>query len=133
MVVKTESCCFTDYRIFPGRGRKFAAKDGKTYMFISHKANSLFHQRIKPVRLTWTQSWRRQNQKGTQQEFQKRKNRKAQKFQKAIVGMTLDDMKKKRADMGKLRSETAKAKEQAAKESKARAQKAASKAPAKGA
>merc|ERR1719512_622741 len=121
MVVKTESCCFTDYRIFPGRGRKFAAKDGKTYLFISHKANSLFHQRIKPVKLTWSQAWRRKNKKGTQQEVTKRKNRKTQKFQKAIVGMSLDDLRKKKAQRTEIRAATDAAKASAKADNKKKA------------
>merc|ERR1719433_1518466 len=121
MVVKTESCCFTDYRIFPGRGRKFAAKDGKTYLFISHKANSLFHQRIKPVKLTWTQAWRRKNKKGTQQEVSRRKNRKTQKFQKAIAGMSLEDIRKKKAQRPEIRAATDAAAKQAKDKKKAAA------------
>merc|ERR1712050_522354 len=73
-----------------------------------------FHQRIKPVKLRWTQAWRRMNKKGT---------RKVQKFQKAIVGMTLDDIKKKKAQKPELRQ---RAQEAAAKEAKARQQKKAS-------
>ncbi len=63
MVVKTEPCSFTEYRIYPGRGKKLAARDGKVYYFISTKANSLFRQRKKAVKLTWTQAWRRFNKK----------------------------------------------------------------------
>ncbi|CAE8627641.1 unnamed protein product, partial [Polarella glacialis] len=90
--------------------------DGKVSFFISAKADSLFHQRIKPVKLRWTQAWRRMNKKGKTEEGGKKKSRKAQKFQKAIVGMSLDDLKKKKAMKPELRQ----AKEAAAKEAKAR-------------
>lgn len=73
-------------RIYPGHGQKFVAKDAKVSFFISAKADSLFHQRIKPVKLRWTQAWRRMNKKGKVEEGGKKKARKAQKFQKAIVG-----------------------------------------------
>eukprot|EP00913_Durusdinium_trenchii_P028172 g26415.t1 len=92
-------------RIYPGHGQKFVAKDAKVSFFINAKADSLFHQRIKPVKLRWTQAWRRMNKKG-----------KAQKFQKAIVGMSLDDLKQKKAQRPQLRQ----AREQAAKEAKAK-------------
>ena len=59
MVVKTEACAFSDMKIFPGRGSRFAAKDGKLFYFISSKTRSLFHQKIKPVKLYWTQASRR--------------------------------------------------------------------------
>eukprot|EP00931_Biecheleriopsis_adriatica_P061838 TRINITY_DN3719_c1_g4_i1.p1 TRINITY_DN3719_c1_g4~~TRINITY_DN3719_c1_g4_i1.p1 ORF type:complete len:162 (-),score=60.01 TRINITY_DN3719_c1_g4_i1:33-518(-) len=116
MVIKTDLCNYTEYRIYPGHGQKFVAKDAKVSFFISAKADSLFHQRIKPVKLRWTQAWRRMNKKGKVEEGAKKRTRKAQKFQKAIVGMSLDDLKKKKAQKPELRA----AKEAAAKEAKAR-------------
>merc|ERR1719327_853959 len=117
MVIKTDLCHYTEYRIFPGHGQKFVAKDGKVHFFISAKADSLFHQRIKAVKLRWTQAWRRMNKKGKTDEHAKKRSRKVQKFQKAIVGMSLDDIKKKKAMKPELRQQ---AKEAAAKEAKAR-------------
>merc|ERR1711933_10009 len=117
MVIKTDLCSYTEYRIYPGHGQKFVAKDGKVSFFITRKADSLFHQRIKPVKLRWTQAWRRMNKKGKADEQAKKRTRKVQKFQKAIVGMSLDDIKKKKAEKPQLRQQ---AKEAAAKEAKAR-------------
>merc|ERR1719312_513606 len=117
MVIKTDLCAYTEYRIYPGRGQRFVAKDGKISFFISSKADALFHQRIKAVKLRWAQAWRRMNKKGKADEQAKKRTRKAQKFQKAIVGMSLDDIKKKKAMKPELRQQ---AKEAAAKEAKAR-------------
>mmetsp|Transcript_111800 Transcript_111800/g.271614 ORF Transcript_111800/g.271614 Transcript_111800/m.271614 type:complete len:163 (+) Transcript_111800:86-574(+) len=117
MVIKTDLCSYTEYRIYPGYGQRYIAKDGKISFFISKKAESLFHQRIKPVKLRWTQAWRRMNKKGTANEQVKKRTRKVQKFQKAIVGLSLDDLKKKKAQKPELRQQ---AKEAAAKEAKAR-------------
>merc|ERR1711915_651302 len=114
---KTDLCAYTEYRIYPGRGQKFVAKDAKVSFFISAKADSLFHQRIKPVKLRWTQAWRRMNKKGKADEAGKKRTRKAQKFQKAIVGMSLEDVKKKKAQKPELRKQ---AQDAAAKEAKAR-------------
>ncbi|CAJ1342047.1 unnamed protein product [Effrenium voratum] len=86
MVIKTDLCNYTEYRIYPGHGQKFIAKDAKVSFFITAKADSLYHQRIKPVKLRWTQAWRRMNKKGKVEEGAKKRTRKAQKFQKAIVG-----------------------------------------------
>merc|ERR1712056_154064 len=116
----TDLCAYTEYRIYPGRGQKFVAKDAKVSFFISAKADSLFHQRIKPVKLRWTQAWRRMNKKGKADEAGKKRTRKAQKFQKAIVGMSLDDIKKKKAQKPELRKQ---AQDAAAKEAKARSAK----------
>ena len=63
MVIKTDPCAYSEMRIWPGRGSKFASKDGKTRYFVSSKVRSLYHQNIKPVKLTWTQAWRRYNKK----------------------------------------------------------------------
>eukprot|EP00913_Durusdinium_trenchii_P034896 g32643.t1 len=117
MVIKTDLCSYTEYRIYPGHGQKFVAKDAKVSFFINAKADSLFHQRIKPVKLRWTQAWRRMNKKGKVEEGGKKKARKAQKFQKAIVGMSLDDLKKKKAQRPELRAQ----REKEAKEAKAKA------------
>merc|ERR1712061_438899 len=86
------------------------------------KVNSLFHQKIKPVKLRWTQAWRKMNKKGKVDETGKRRTRKAQKFQKAIVGMSLEDIKRKKAQKPELRQQAKEAKEAAAREAKARSQ-----------
>merc|ERR1719329_1359913 len=120
MVIRTETCAYTEYKVYPGRGRRFIAKDGKTHFFGSSKASALFHQRIKPVKLRWTQQWRRMNKKGSSDQSSKRKIRRVQKLQKAIVGMSLEDLKKKKAQKPAMRQE---AKDAAAKEAKLRSQK----------
>merc|ERR1719235_218376 len=119
MVIKTELCSFTEYRIYPGHGQKYF-RDGKSSFFVSGKSDSLFHQRIKPVKLRWTQAWRRMNKKGKADEAAKKRTRKAQKFQKAIVGMSLEDIKKKKAQKPELRQQAVEA---AQKEAKLRQQK----------
>lgn len=98
MVIKTEPCSFCEYRIYPGKGRKFVAKDGKVYYFISTKTLSLFQQRKKAVKLTWTQAWRRFNKKTKVEEIGKRRTRKTTRVQKAIVGMSLEEIKRRRAE-----------------------------------
>merc|ERR1719482_1678990 len=117
MVIKTDLCAYTEYKIYPGRGQKFVAKDGKVSLFLSAKADSLFHQKKKPVKLTWTTAWRRMNKKGSKDEAHKKRSRKAQKFQKAIVGMSLDDIRRKKAQKPELRQA---AKDAALKEAKSK-------------
>mmetsp|Transcript_21673 Transcript_21673/g.49341 ORF Transcript_21673/g.49341 Transcript_21673/m.49341 type:complete len:157 (+) Transcript_21673:99-569(+) len=117
MVIKTDLCMYTEYRIYPGHGQKFVAKDSKVHFFINAKVESLFQQRIKPVKLRWTQAWRRMNKKGKVDEAKTKRTRRATKFQKAIVGMSLEDIKKKKAQRPELRQAAIEA---AAKEAKAR-------------
>ena len=103
MVIKTEPCAFTEVKIYPGRGSKFASRDGKIHYFITSKARSLYHQKIKPVKLTWTQASRRFNKKVKIDDVQKKRTRKTTRVQKAIVGLSLDDFKRKRFEDEKTR------------------------------
>ena len=98
MVIKTDPCAFSELKIYPGRGSRFAAKDGRIYFFISSKTRSLYHQKIKPVKLTWTQASRRFNKKTKVEDIQKKRTRKTTRVQKAVVGMSLDEIKRKRAE-----------------------------------
>merc|ERR1719218_130374 len=74
------------------------------------------------------------NKKGKADEGGKKRTRRAQKFQKAIVGMSLDDIKKKKAQKPELRraAEAAAAKEAAQRKKSAPKGKAAPKAGNKG-
>merc|ERR1711907_63456 len=98
MVIKTDPCAFSEIKIYPGRGCRFAGKDGKVHFFITSKTRTLFHQKIKPVKLTWTQASRRYNKKIKVEDIQKKRTRKTTRVQKAIVGMSLDEIKRKRAE-----------------------------------
>ena len=98
MVIKTDPCAFTEMKIYPGRGSRFAGKDGKVHFFVSSKARSLFHQKIKPVKLTWTQASRRFNKKIKVEDIQKKRTRRTTRVQKAVVGMSLDEIRRKRTE-----------------------------------
>ena len=95
MVTKTETCAFTEYRIYPGAGKKFVAKDGKTFFFINNKAAAFHHKKTKPVNLTWTTAWRRFHKNITNIVKTKRRRR-VVKQEKAIVGMNLDEIKRRK-------------------------------------
>jgi len=120
MVIKTELCAYTEGRIYPGRGMRYVARDGKVHIFGSAKARRLHNQRIKPVKLRWTQAWRRHNKKGKVEESAKKRARRTFKVQKAIVGLSLEDFQRKKARRPELR---AAAKEAATKEAKVKAEK----------
>jgi len=104
MVVKTDLCNYTEYKIFPGHGQKFVSKDMKTNIYITKKAMKLQHQKIKPAKLTWTQAWRRMNKKGKVDAAKSRQKKKTMKVQKAVVGMSLDDIKRKKKEVSGLRA-----------------------------
>lgn len=98
MVTKTDQCSYTQYKIVPGRGTRFISKDGRTHYFISTKARSLFHQKIKPVKLTWNMAWRAHNKKIKVDDIQKKRSRKTTRIQKAVVGMSIEEIRRKKAE-----------------------------------
>ena len=40
MVVKTELCVFSEWKIYPGKGIRFIAKDGKPFLFLSKRTRN---------------------------------------------------------------------------------------------
>ena len=118
MVITTNTCNFSEYRIYPGRGIKFISRDCKVHYYINRKCTKLAQRKIKPVKLNWTQAWRRYFQKTKAQQVAKKRTKKKQKIQKAIEGVTLETIEKmKQAD------EKLKIRDQASKEIKERQRK----------
>merc|ERR1712079_12364 len=120
MVTKTEKCSYTEYKIVPGRGSRFISKDGRTHYFTSAKARSLFHQKIKPVKLTWTLAWRAYNKKIKVDDIQKKRSRKTTRIQKAVVGMSIEEIRRKKAESREDRDKANVAAEQTIKDRKAK-------------
>ena len=119
MVVKTETCSFSGFRIYPGHGIFFIRGDSKGFRFINRKSKSLFTQRLNPRKLAWTTMYRRIRKKGTLEESQKKKARKVNKSAtKAVVGASLELIKAKRNQKPEVR---AAAREAALREIKERA------------
>ena len=104
MVIKTELCAFSDYRIYPGNGMLFIRRDGRPVTLGSSKAKSLMEQRKKPSKLVWTQAWRRSNKKSLTETVLKKRSRKVTKVQRAVVGASIDDIKKKATENKAFRS-----------------------------
>lgn len=99
-------------------------RDSATLVFSTSKTKGLYNQRKKAARLLWTQGWRRLHKKIKVEEIQKRRSRKTTKFQRAIVGASLDEIKKKRSQKPAERSAQREAALKEVKE-RAKAQKAA--------
>jgi large subunit ribosomal protein L24e len=105
MVVKTETCSFSGFRIYPGHGIFFIRGDSKGFRFINRKSKSLFTQRLNPRKLAWTTMYRRIRKKGTLEESQKKKARKVNKSAtKAVVGASLELIKAKRNQKPEVRA-----------------------------
>ncbi|KAK4522425.1 hypothetical protein GAYE_SCF06G2727 [Galdieria yellowstonensis] len=118
MVVKTETCSFSGFRIYPGKGTRFVRGDGKLLIFSNRKCKSYFHMRRRPAELNWTQLYRRMHKKGQQEETQKRRRtRKVAAVPKPVEGASLEVIKAKRTQRPEVRKT---AKEAALKEIKQR-------------
>mmetsp|Transcript_14160 Transcript_14160/g.19997 ORF Transcript_14160/g.19997 Transcript_14160/m.19997 type:complete len:160 (+) Transcript_14160:34-513(+) len=96
MVVKTELCNFSGYRIYPGHGRRFIRGDSKPFWFVDSRSHNDFIHKCNPRKLSWTQLFRRLHKKGTLEEIQKRRARKTTKIQRPIEGADLAFIKAKR-------------------------------------
>jgi large subunit ribosomal protein L24e len=79
-------------------------RDGKPIWLGSSKAFSLTIQRKKAAKLVWTQAWRRLHKKGLAETATKKRARRANKVQRAVVGASLDDIKKKASEKSSVRS-----------------------------
>lgn len=103
MVIKCDICFYTELKIYPGHGKRIVRKDGKLLAFLSRKAWSLNKQCIKAQKLTWTQAWRRRNKKGKVETFARKRVKKTGKVYKAIQGLTMDEIRKRRTQKPELR------------------------------
>mmetsp|Transcript_13960 Transcript_13960/g.17312 ORF Transcript_13960/g.17312 Transcript_13960/m.17312 type:complete len:128 (-) Transcript_13960:452-835(-) len=96
MVVKTDICSFSEFRVYPGHGIRFVRRDGQLMTFISKKSKSLYNQNMKPAKLTWTISWRRLNKKMQKDENTRTRKRKTQKATRGVVGVSIESLRKKK-------------------------------------
>ena len=95
MVIKTTTCVFTDNKIYPGHGHRYVEINGKSHMFISKKAHKFFRSGRKPLKFRWNNRWRIAHKKFRTEETKRKINKqKKEKVVKAVVGRTLEDMKK---------------------------------------
>lgn len=104
LIPPAELCALSEYRIYPGNGKLMIRRDGRPIWLGSSKAYSLTVQRKKAAKLVWTQAWRRLHKKGLTETTTKKRNRRAGKVQRAVVGASLDDIRKKAAQKSEIRS-----------------------------
>jgi large subunit ribosomal protein L24e len=96
MVVKTELCSFSEWKIYPGKGIRFVAKDGRPFLFLSKRTRNFGLRKLKAQRLRWATAWRRLHKKIKQAETGKikRKRNDKQEEKRAIEGVTLETINK---------------------------------------
>merc|ERR1712070_1349468 len=98
MVVKTETCNYSGFRIYPGHGKKFVRSDQKMFTFITGKAMQCQLMKRRNLTTKWTVHFRRINKKGSIEEAEKRRRAKKTTVKtREIVGLSEEMLAKKRA------------------------------------
>merc|ERR1712039_935815 len=104
MVIKTETCRFSGLRIYPGRAVKFVRSDTQIFTFLKSKCRTLYNQRKKPAKLSWTALYRKQHKKDSTQEATKKKRRTGKAtLTRSLAGASLEVIQKKRAEKPEVR------------------------------
>merc|ERR1712066_1173485 len=70
--------------------------DGKSYKFLNSRSHKAHLLKRNPREISWTVLYRRKHKKGTEEDVSKKRNKRTQKFQRAVVGATLQDIMAKR-------------------------------------
>merc|ERR1712116_36442 len=132
-IMKISLCHYSGYKIHPGHGKTMVRVDGKVYHFLDSKCERAHLMKRNPRNTTWTVLYRRKHKKGQEEEQTKKKTRKTQKFQRAIVGASLTEILAKRNQKPEVRKAQRDQAIKAAKEKTkaAKAQKKAAAAPSK--
>ena len=95
MVIKTNTCAFSDYKIYPGHGMRFCEVNGKSNYYLNKKSFKFARTARKPLKFRWTIKWRIAHKKGRTEEAKTKINRqKREKVVKAVVGRSVEEMKK---------------------------------------
>merc|ERR1711977_219323 len=107
-------------------------QDGKVYKFLDGRTMKAHLLKRNPRKVTWTVLYRRKHKKGIEEETSKKRTKRTQKFQRAVVGATLQDIMAKRNQKPEVRKAQREQAIRAAKELK-KTVKATTKKPAAGA
>merc|ERR1712152_31152 len=70
--------------------------DGKVFKFLDGRSHRAHLLKRNPRKVTWTVLYRRKHNKGIEADVSKKRTKRTQKFQRAVVGATLQDIMAKR-------------------------------------
>ena len=62
--MKTETCVFSGYKIYPGHGKRYVRADGKIQIYINKKCQRSAGLKKNPRDVPWTVLYRRKHKKG---------------------------------------------------------------------
>merc|ERR1712045_900131 len=95
--------------------------DGKSYKFLSSRTHKAHILKRNPRNTSWTVLYRRKHKKGAEEDVSKKRNKRTQKFQRAVVGATLRDIMAKRNQKPEVRKAQREQAVRAAKDAKKQA------------
>merc|ERR1712168_1119293 len=102
-IMKIELCNYSGYKVYPCRGTTFIKADGKVFKFLDGRSKKAHLLKRNPRKVTWTVLYRRKHRKGVEEETSKKRTKRTHKFQRAIVGASLNEILAKRNQKPELR------------------------------
>merc|ERR1719247_794033 len=76
MVVKTDLCNYSGFKIYPGHGKRYIKLDQKMLTFINGKVEACQLMKRRNLTTKWTTHYRRINKKGALEEAEKKRPQK---------------------------------------------------------
>lgn len=102
--MKVELCSFIGYKIYSRCKRRYVGTNRKVFHFFNAKCESAFLSKWNPRQMNWTVLYRKWHKKKEHlEEIQKRRTRRAVKFLRAIIGVSLTDIMAKRNQKNEVR------------------------------
>jgi len=98
---RTDTCTFSNYRIYPYHGITYVRTDGKQFRFINGKCEACFHMKRNPRKLSWTLFYRRLRKKGTQEDVLKKAKKRivtSTAMSRGIAGLSIEELKAKKSE-----------------------------------
>ena len=101
MSTKTDLCTFSGLKIYPGHGIRYvptvnSQSTKPVFPFLSRKSRSLFHQRVNPRKVAWTNIFRSVH-KASVSDAKKKRSRRVTRVRRDIVGAPLALIKERRS------------------------------------
>merc|ERR1711994_417102 len=113
MGMKIDLCSYSGYKVYACMGSTYDKADGKVFRFLDGRSKKAHLLKRNPRKVTWAVLYRRRHRKGVEEETSKRRTKRTHKFQRAIVGASLNEIlakKNQKEDLRKaMREEAARA------------------------
>merc|ERR1711934_1013182 len=99
MVIKTETCSYSGFKVWPGRGKTMIRMDQKSFRFLNGKAEACHLMKRRNLTTRWTVHYRRINKKGisAEESTRRRKNKKSTAVRRDISGLNMELVQKAKA------------------------------------